>query len=861
MKPFISVLIVGFVIIFYQTVSAKVISGKDISYDNLPLEKEGKFPIAIPKYEGQIKQLLPISSKHLIVAIWNISELVAKMDELSGGQLVKAVKDFQESEKNGKPNWTLYKLPRKIWETHLAEARELIGERKFEDTQFFTISSNDDERFKDGIKPVKVTKTYAFLGGSRIPGAHDVDYAHYCFLELPFPLKNNCNYTISAGNVGKTEFLYDEMRTVSRAIKINQAGYLPDAGAKFAYLGACGYEFGPIDFSFADKFNVVDVSTGNIVYSGKINLKEKNPLFEIPPGKDEKKGAKQEMYGEDVYEIDLSGLNQEGNFFISIPAVGRSWTFRHANDAYGEAFYTACRGLFHQRAAFALEQPFTAWTRPKSKMHDTIYESENISFPIHSGGPKNYSHFDVIGATTDKTKKTENVTGGWYDAADWDRNEHHYVCVFDLLEAFETAPEKFSDAQLNIPESGNGVPDILDEAVYGLECWKKSQTPDGGVSGYIETWTHPDYDFPDALYTFSRRTRWNSLVFAAAASQYSRLVRPFDPKSADIYANASKKAYEFGNNLANSLGKVTINAKYNRGKGEAYTFEWEETDDSIYPYLVHAKIQMFKMTSDKTYLNDIEELSKKAHAPFDWKFSHRDFSAWIMAGIPFHGKGLISDETLNKWRDFYVKNADTLVSHIEKNPYRQTWPRYQNYWAGWGASCVTNFNRCLAIAYRLTGDKKYRDAIINNADFMLGANPMGMSWTTGIGYVYPIDIQHANSEDDMIMDPIPGITIYGITGGPGAHYQGRDLVWESKGADGQKISFINKKNKKVPFYRSWSCHPSTNTGQCEFTIHETMSSTIFTCATLLNKGWMPNENLKKKNPRKDNYLFGYWYLQ
>jgi hypothetical protein len=83
------------------------------------------------------------------------------------------------------------------------------------------------------------------------------------------------------------------------------------------------------------------------------------------------------------------------------------------------------------------------------------------------------------------------VLGGWYDAADYDRNLRHYTNIFDMLYAYELAPAKFSDNMLNIPESGNGIPDLLDEAEYGLDVWTRSMTADGGVSGRLETNSHP----------------------------------------------------------------------------------------------------------------------------------------------------------------------------------------------------------------------------------------------------------------------------------------------------------------------------------------------------------------------------------
>jgi endoglucanase len=433
--------------------------------------------------------------------------------------------------------------------------------------------------------------------------------------------------------------------------------------------------------------------------------------------------------------------------------------------------------------------------------------------------------------------------------------------VFDMLNAYEHSPAAFTDGQLNIPESGDGVPDLLNEAGWGLECWRRSQDARGGISGFIESFTHPNYSDTNFPYAFGPRTRWSSLAYAAAAAQFARVVKPFDGKRADLYARSAQRAWQFGIDPKNSLGKITVHAKRQRGKGEAYTMDWEEKDEYSTPFRLHAALQLFRLTKDAAYLKDIGDLADAAKpGPFMWRFSHRDYSAWIYADLALDPEKALPPELVAKWRKTYIDEADKLVARLVEMPYRQTWPRSQDYWAGWGASVVVNFNRCLFIAGQLTGDAKYRDALINNTDFMLGANPMGMSWTTGIGFVYPIDFQHANSEEDGIMDPAPGITIYGINAGPAMHFRGRDLVWDSKGPDGKPIAFLKEANRHVPFYRCWSAHPQANTAQCEFTVHETMSAVLFSTAVLMDKGWMPDASLKARRPRQEQYLFGYWPL-
>ena len=96
---------------------------------------------------------------------------------------------------------------------------------------------------------------------------------------------------------------------------------------------------------------------------------------------------------------------------------------------------------------------------------------------------------DLVVAATNEA--LPNVTGGWHDAGDFDRRSFHLRAVEDLVVTYLFNPTAFTDGQLNLPESGNGRPDLLDEAVFGLEVWRQAQQPDGGVGVWIEATSHP----------------------------------------------------------------------------------------------------------------------------------------------------------------------------------------------------------------------------------------------------------------------------------------------------------------------------------------------------------------------------------
>lgn len=825
----------------------------------LPKETQGVCPIEQPIYEGQVKQMLLIDNRRLVLIVYDLPIVIEKLDELAGGGL----KEINQQIGNW-PDWRINQEIGKLHQTYMVAAREACGERKLDETNAYALTSKTAPA--SPIAPKNVARTIISLGDKKVPNAHSIDYAQYCFLEFSEPMTAGKTYTVAVNGRGSATFTFSEKHSLSRAIKVNQVGYLPNSNSKFAYLGAYGLAYGPLEFPQAKSFSIVDAATGQSVFTGEVVLRERNPRFTLkePSKEDAHPTERPPLYGEHVYELGFTPFKTEGVFFISIPGVGRSWPFRHARDAYGEAFYITLRGLYHQRCGTGIDAKFSSWTRPVAHSHTTVYECEFVNLPLSSKVKPSgrYDRFDIIGATTDTAQKTENVIGGWHDAADWDRNLSHYTVIFDLLHAFEAAPKAFTDGQLHIPESGNGIPDILDEARWGLECWRRSQTKNGGVSGFIETWTHPPYDIPEFKYAFSRRTTWDSLIYAAAAAQYAQLVSPYSKEDATLFANSALLAWKFGTDPANVLGEVTFNAKTKRGQGEPYTTRWTEHDTDSIPYRVHAAMMLYRLTGDIRFRDDAIKYEPQMDSPMTHPFSNRDYSAWMPLEFARNRKGDLPPEAVARRRDYYIKTADQYVENWKQMPYRMSWPRYQDYWGSWGASTMPNFNRVLAVAYQLTGETKYRDVMINNIDFSLGANPKGMSWTTGLGYVYPVEIQHDISKDDGIPDPVPGITIYGITGAPGMHHRGRELAWASKAPDGELVSFVQEDNRSAsPFFRSFSTHPAYNTGQCEFTVAETMACLAFTSAYLLEPGWMPDEDLKQRQPRDESLLFGRWPLQ
>jgi hypothetical protein len=827
----------------------------------LPAEREGGFPVHMPALAG-IDQILVLNNRWVIAAVVDIPEVVGRINTMTNGNYQTQLDRWAISQPAGNsPDWGAYSGLQQMRDDNIAAARTFLNEGRYVQPSFYSITSSDDGNYSTGRSPSVATQNLVGLNKAELPGSPIMHYAHYCYLQLPDAMVNGKHYTVTLSNGKAATFLYDESYTVSRAIKVNQAGYLPGCATKYAYMGAHVYGFGPLPLGHATSFEVVDAQTGTVVLTGTPTLREANPRFQTTTNSPDPL-TRPFMHGEDLYQMDLSGLTATGNFFLRVPGVGRSWTFRHAVDAYAEPYYLCMRGMFHQRASMAYQMPFTPWSRIRAHK-DPVYESDQICFGFGEFYPPNpYERFDVVGGTIKYDQYTTGVIGGWYDAADWDRNLRHYTNIFDMLYAYELAPGKFADSQLNLPESGNGIPDILDEAEWGLDCWTRSMNAQGGVSGMIETWTHPTMTDATYKYAFSKRTRWSSLLYAAAAAQLAELVMPYDATRSARYRELALRAYAYGANAANSLGTFTAVARTDRGAGTPYNVTWTEQAQFNEPYLFHAKLRLHYLTQDPSYLTNIQSHLSYGATPWSWPNTLKDCVPWFYYSIAKRGTGIFPQTLIDSWRNRFISAAENMVNLTGAMGYRHAWYRHQDYWMAWGESDMANRARVLLQGYALTQDNRYRDAAALNMDYMFGCNPMGISWTTGVGFTYPCVLQHAVSELDGIDDPVPGLTLYGIDGGPIFH-QVRSNVWKSPTAYNATTYTEFYPDPETPFYRRWVPHPTANVGQCEFTVHETMSAQLFCCAMLLpdsGGAWTPPTSLVQRKPRHKSQLFGYWHL-
>lgn len=225
-----------------------------------------------------------------------------------------------------------------------------------------------------------------------------------------------------------------------------------------------------------------------------------------------KGGAVHVASGDRVWWLDFSALTHPGSYTIYDPQKGiHSRAFEIRNDIYNKVLKTALRAFYYQRCGMAIDAKHGGnWN------HGVCH--------VAGGQDRNSRLWDGS-----PSGRINDVSGGWHDAGDYNK----YVptsgsVLWDLLMAYEINTPMFGDHN-DIPESGNGIPDLLDEVRYELDWLLKMQWDDGGVSNrvgsrfFVKRQT-PEQDRYPRYYTgkSSRATAVFAAVTAHAARVFSR---------------------------------------------------------------------------------------------------------------------------------------------------------------------------------------------------------------------------------------------------------------------------------------------------------------------------------------------------
>lgn len=422
--------------------------------------------------------------------------------------------------------------------------------------------------------------------------------------------------------------------------------------------------------------------------------------------------------GQSVQLVDFSELKAVGTYSIKLNGQELRNDLKISDNTFEDVTKAALKWFYYQRASMALDKTYAGqWARPAGHT--------NASVALHNstGGSGNI-----------------NSSKGWYDAGDYGRYiVNSGITTYTLLSLYEHFPEYFKTLKWNIPAEGT-LPDLLAEIKYNLDWMLTMQASDGGVYHKLTSLGFPGDVMPasdrDPLYVIGKGTA-ATLDFAGVMAVAARVYKPFDATFANKCLEAAKAAFAWGKSNPSKAFK---------NPGDVSTGEYG--DGNLGDEMKFAGTELFITTGDASYKQNVSE----AGVP-NWG----DVSGLALYGIATHenefeASAQAAQALLSEMSDKFVNRAMTGFGVVMDSDDFV-----------WGSNAVAaNQGIWLLHAYYMTGEKSYYDAARKVLDYLLGKNPLNMSFMTGFGTKSPKMPHHRPSTADGVSAPVPGM----LVGGP-----------------------------------------------------------------------------------------------
>ena len=362
---------------------------------------------------------------------------------------------------------------------------------------------------------------------------------------------------------------------------------------------------------------------------------------------------------------------------------------------------------------------------------------------------------------------------GWYDAGDYNKYVvNSGISTYTLLSLFEDFPDHMKTVKLNIPESGNNVPDVLNEALWNIRWMLTMQDPnDGGVYHKLTNAAFDKMVMPSQATTtryIVQKSTAATLDFAAVMAQSARIFKQYQkefPGLADSCLSAAKKAWAWAQQNPGVLYQQNaINQKF-----DPKITTGEYGDGNVSDEFLWASAELFVTTGESQYLKTVDRSAEKAIVLPAWN----QVATLGYYSILRYGNLLnTSFPDLTGLKRKYLDFADGLINNTDSTAFKTVIQKLPSNFI-WGSNAVAaNQGMALIVAYKISGDRKYLRNALANLDYLLGRNGTGYSYLTGYGSKTPMHPHHRPSIADGIIEPIPGL----LVGGPNPGMQDHVLV-------------------------------------------------------------------------------------
>ena len=496
--------------------------------------------------------------------------------------------------------------------------------------------------------------------------------------------------------------------SVNKNIRLNQIGYHPKSNKQFILADTTATQFQLLNYQ------------QETVYTGRV-----------------KSNGNWGPSGEAVYMGDFSSFEVPGTYQI-IVNERTSYPFEIKANLYQEAWHASIKSYYFQRASLPIEKEFD------SLFYRAAGHPDMRCFYHPSSG---------------KTSGFLASPGGWYDAGDYGKYVvNGALSTGQMLLLYALYPQAVADQTLHIPESGNGVNDLLDELKYELDWLLTMQDEDGGVFHKLTAKNFSGFISPEAYdldrYVIGKGTA-ASLDFAAVIAQSARLLAPTHELWSQMALGAAEKAWKWA--------QLNPQRAFSN-PDDVKTGEYGDTqfDDDFY----WAAAELYLATQEAMYLNYLQSNKETyQHQPTNsWKFFTRNVA---FASLLIH-QDLIDPKLYETLKKEHLLLSDSLLEVINHHPYRIALNTFE-----WGSnSDILNQALLLCLAHQLTAEEKYLIGAEQITDYVFGKNATGYSFLTGFGSKRVRFPHHRPSGADRILKPIPGF----IVGGPNGDRQDQQEV-------------------------------------------------------------------------------------
>lgn len=454
--------------------------------------------------------------------------------------------------------------------------------------------------------------------------------------------------------------------------------------------------------------------------------------------------------------VDFSKVSKPGTYTLS--AGKHKQQVIIAEKPYGDITVAAMKSYYLQRTGMPIEEKYAGkYARPAAHPDTNVQIHPSAASPQRPAGTVIESPY------------------GWYDAGDYNKYiVNSGFTVGTMLMAYQINKENLDKMNLNIPESGNNIPDFLDEIMYNLKWMLTMQDPaDGGVYHKLTTPNFEGFIMPkdckQQRYVVQKSTQ-AALDFAATMALAARIYNAYSEygEFCKEATAAAERAYAWAvKNPGVMYDQPGNNEKYDPDVATGMYDDKNAEDEFFW-----AATELYLTTKQTAYLAQAKAFSPKKFMLPSWgNISGLGAMQWLNQVIL--GTEEAKDICTNCMKKSLKAQCDKWIEEMNGSSFHSVTGNHAEDFI-WASNSEMGAGRGIMLMYQyaLTKDSKYRDAAMSTLDYIFGRNATGYCFVTGFGTQRVMHPHQRLSSADGITDPLPGFLI----GGPNRGQQDKEHV-------------------------------------------------------------------------------------